>query len=91
MSVEPDVVSAIEAVHNQGKPLGFICIAPVIGAKVLGSKGVQLTIGHDERTAQAVESFGAKHVACDVANAVLVDTGRVMSSLHARTIDCTGC
>ena len=79
MSVDPDVVSAIEAVHNQGKPLGFICIAPVIGAKVLGSKGVQLTIGHDEGTAQAVESFGAKHVACDVTDAVLDADHKVAS------------
>ena len=38
MSVEADVSAAIEAVHGQGKPLGFICIAPVIGAKVLGEK-----------------------------------------------------
>ncbi len=79
MSVDPDVVSAIETVHNQGKPLGFICIAPVIGAKVLGSKGVQLTIGHDEGTAQAVESFGAKHVACDVTDAVLDADHKVAS------------
>jgi len=79
MSVDPDVVSAIEAVHNQGKPLGFICIAPVIGAKVLGSKGVQLTIGHDEGTAQAVESFGAKHVVCDVTDAVLDADHKVAS------------
>ena len=79
MTVEPDVEAAIEAVHSQGKPLGFICIAPVIGAKVLGSKGVKLTIGHDDGTAQAVESFGAKHVACDVTDAVLDADHKVAS------------
>ncbi|MEC8050980.1 MAG: isoprenoid biosynthesis glyoxalase ElbB [Myxococcota bacterium] len=79
MSVEADVSAAIEAVHGQGKPLGFICIAPVIGAKVLGQKGVKLTIGHDEGTAQAVESFGAKHVPCDVRDAVLDADHKVAS------------
>ena len=79
MSVEADVSAAIEAVHGQGKPLGFICIAPVIGAKVLGEKGVKLTIGHDEGTAEAVESFGAKHVPCDVTNAVLDADHKVAS------------
>ena len=79
MSVEADVSAAIEAVHGQGKPLGFICIAPVIGAKVLGEKGVKLTIGHDEGTAEAVESFGAKHVACDVTDAVLDADHKVAS------------
>ena len=82
MSVEADVSAAIEAVHGQGKPLGFICIAPVIGAKVLGDKGVKLTIGHDEGTAEAVESFGAKHVPCDVTNAVL-DTDHKVASCPA--------
>ena len=82
MSVEADVSAAIEAVHGQGKPLGFICIAPVIGAKVLGGKGVKLTIGHDEGTAEAVESFGAKHVPCDVTNAVL-DTDHKVASCPA--------
>ena len=79
MSVEADVSAAIEAVHGQGKPLGFICIAPVIGAKVLGDKGVKLTIGHDEGTAEAVESFGAKHVPCDVTDAVLDADHKVAS------------
>ena len=79
MSVDDDVRSAIETIHGQGKPLGCICIAPVIGAKVLGDKGVKLTIGHDEGTAQAVESFGAKHVNCDVNDAVLDADHKVAS------------
>ena len=92
MSVEADVSAAIEAVHGQGKPLGFICIAPVIGAKVLGDKGVKLTIGHDEGTAEAVESFGAKHVPCDVTDAVLDADHKVASCpAYARAFHRTGC
>ena len=79
MPVDSDVESAIKAVNAQGKPLAFICIAPVIGAKVLGDNGVQLTIGHDEGTAEAVESFGAKHVPCDVTDAVLDAENKVAS------------
>ena len=77
--MDDDVRAAIETVHAQGKPLGFICIAPVIGAKILGDKGVKLTIGNDEGTAQAVESFGAKHVHCEVHDAVLDAAHKVAS------------
>jgi len=42
------------------KPVGALCISPVILAKVLGE--VHLTIGNDESTIDALESLGAKHV-----------------------------
>jgi enhancing lycopene biosynthesis protein 2 len=46
--------------------MGFICIAPVIAAKILGPEGVHLTIGSDAATAKDVEALGAKHVTCSV-------------------------
>jgi enhancing lycopene biosynthesis protein 2 len=42
------------------KPVGALCISPVILAKVLGR--VSLTIGDDEGTIDALESLGANHV-----------------------------
>lgn len=64
--VNAEVRRVIEAFNAASKPLGFICIAPAIAAKVLGPKGVQLTIGKDEATASALEQMGAKHIACNV-------------------------
>lgn len=63
MSVLPQVDSAVKSMLAAGKPLGFICIAPVIAAKSVGG-GVKLTIGNDAQTAAAVEKLGAKHVEC---------------------------
>jgi enhancing lycopene biosynthesis protein 2 len=59
-TVLPEVEDAIKGMVRLGKPVGALCISPVILAKVLGA--VSLTIGDDEGTAEAVESLGATHV-----------------------------
>ena len=58
-SVEPTVEKAIRAMHQAGKPIGALCIAPVILAKVLGK--VELTLGNDKDVAAAVTAMGATH------------------------------
>lgn len=63
MSVDADAERAIRAMVKEGKPVGFICIAPVIAAKVLGG-GAKLTIGKDPSTAAAINALGAEHVEC---------------------------
>jgi enhancing lycopene biosynthesis protein 2 len=62
MKVVPQVERLIREVRGAGKPMGFICISPVIAAKVLGAEGVTVTIGNDRDTAEAITSWGAKHV-----------------------------
>jgi len=57
--VNADVEKAVMQIHNAGKPIGALCIAPVLLAKILG-KG-QLTIGQDKGTAGAIEKLGATH------------------------------
>jgi len=59
-TVLPDVEDAITGMVQLKKPVGALCISPVILAKVLGA--VKLTIGDDEGTAEAMESIGATHV-----------------------------
>jgi enhancing lycopene biosynthesis protein 2 len=58
-TVNSDVAAAIKAMHAAGKPIGALCIAPVILAKVLGN--VTLTIGQDPTTADNLAAMGAKH------------------------------
>ena len=55
-----DVEKAIRGMIDQNKPVGALCIAPVIIAKLLGE--VELTIGQDKDTADAVKNMGATHV-----------------------------
>ncbi len=58
-TVNSDVADAVRKTHAMGKPVGALCIAPVILAKVLG--GGTLTIGEDQDTASAIEAMGARH------------------------------
>jgi len=58
--VLPEVEEAIRSMVSLKKPVGAMCISPVILAKVLGE--VHLTIGNDESTIDAIESLGARHV-----------------------------
>ncbi len=57
--IHPEVVRAVTSMHELKKPLGALCIAPTILAKLI--PGVSLTIGTDQKTAQTLESMGAKH------------------------------
>ncbi len=58
--VLPEVEDAIRGMVEHKKPIGALCISPVILARVLGE--VNLTIGDDAGTAEAIESLGATHV-----------------------------
>jgi len=57
--VHPQVSKVVREAVSLRKPVGALCISPVILAKVLGD--VEITIGSDTGTADAVEKMGAKH------------------------------
>ncbi len=59
-TVNPDVEKAVKSMHAAGKPIGALCIAPVILACLIGNASV--TIGQDPGTASAVETMGARHM-----------------------------
>ena len=80
MRVLPAVEALVRAMRAAGKPMGFICIAPVVAARVLGGEGVRLTIGDDAATAAAIESWGARHVACKVDEIAVDERLRVVST-----------
>ncbi len=80
MKVNPEVERLVRETRQAGKPLGFICIAPVIGAKVLGEWKPRLTIGNDRETAAALESFGAAHVDCAVDQICVDEKNKIVST-----------
>lgn len=57
-SVHPEIDRVMRAFHSQQKPIGTICIAPVMGAKVLGAS---VTIGNDAGVADAICQMGGSH------------------------------
>lgn len=64
--VLPDIERVILEFYNASKPIGAICIAPVLLAKVLGNRKVTLTIGNDPSTAAELVKTGAVHEECPV-------------------------
>lgn len=62
--VEPEVERLLLEMHGAAKPIGAICIAPALVAKVFGKAGkqVRLTIGTDADTAKAINTMGGRHV-----------------------------
>jgi enhancing lycopene biosynthesis protein 2 len=60
MSVIPELEKVILEAVAQRKPIGALCISPVVLAKVL--KGAELTIGRDKSTSEAVEKLGGRHI-----------------------------
>jgi len=58
--VKPDIERVVKEMLALNKPIGALCISPVILAKIIGND-VNLTIGNDIETAKAIESFGANH------------------------------
>ncbi|STD30804.1 Sigma cross-reacting protein 27A [Edwardsiella tarda] len=72
--VDSDLQRLVRELHQAGKPLGFICIAPALLPKLLGAP-VRVTIGNDAGTAAVIEAMGGQHVACPV-DEIVVDTAQ---------------
>jgi len=77
-SVNADVERAVKAMRAANKPIGALCIAPAILARVLGQ--VSLTIGTDAGTASALEQMGAKHVNKIHGQIVVDEAARVVTT-----------
>lgn len=93
MTVRDDVQRAILAFYAAKKPMGFICIAPIIAAKVLGTKnsihgrsgpGIALTLGVDNfeknPAAAAANMFGNTHRNCATREAVTDSGNRIVTT-----------
>jgi enhancing lycopene biosynthesis protein 2 len=65
-TVLPEVRDAIVDFYSQGKPIGAVCIAPVLLARVLGEKKITLTLGETSEDAVEVKKTGAQHIECPV-------------------------
>jgi enhancing lycopene biosynthesis protein 2 len=78
-SINPDVLRLSKEVHDDGKPIGAICISPAIIARVLAGD-TELTIGYDEHTASDIDRMGAKHMLCPVDEIIIDKEKKVVST-----------
>lgn len=68
--VDNDLTRLVQAMHQSKKPMGFICMAPVLVPKMLNVP-IRLTIGNDIDTADIIEAMGGEHVTCPADDIVL--------------------
>ena len=68
MEVQGDFLALAQSFHQAGKPIGLVCIAPVMAAAICG-EGTQCTIGNDADTAAAIAAMGGEHLECPVTEA----------------------
>lgn len=59
-TIHPEVARVIEEFHKAKKPIGAICIAPILVAKVLGKHKVEVTFGTSDEMKSPIEKMGAK-------------------------------
>ncbi len=84
--VNGEVENAIRAMAKANKPIGALCISPVIVAKILES--VKVTIGQDQTTADAIQQMGATHENTDHGE-VVVDPSHKIATTPCYMLDAT--
>jgi len=85
-TVNEEVEEVIKETNKAGKPIGALCISPVIIAKVL--EGAEVTIGNDAGTVQALQEMGAKH-RFTTHGEVVVDNGYKVVTTPCYMLDAT--
>ena len=78
-TLEAGTLAAIMQFKDAKKPVGLMCISPVLSAKVFGA-GVQCTIGSDESTAAAMTQMGAAHQTTEVDGIVVDEANRLVTT-----------
>ena len=78
MSVLPQVEAGIRAMHGTGKPIGALCISPVIIAKVL--QKVTVTFGKDEKINAIFQKSGTKTTNTDARSIVVDHDNKIVST-----------
>jgi len=80
LKVQPQVERIVREMHAARKPMGFICISPVIAVTVLGEHKPRVTIGDDRETAAIITALGGVHVECKVDEIALDEKNKLVST-----------
>lgn len=78
-TIDSSLKKLVLEMHEAGKPLGFMCIAPAMLPKIFDFP-LRLTIGTDIDTAEVLEEMGAEHVPCPVDDIVVDEEHKVVTT-----------
>ncbi len=85
-TINPDVEKAVMQMVDLNKPIGALCISPAFIAKIL--KDINVTIGNDKGTIEAIEAMGATHVETDHGD-VVFDENKLVFTTPCYMLDAT--
>lgn len=77
--LEASTLRFAKAMYDAKKPLGFVCISPVLAAKICDA-GVKLTAGNDEEIAKKLKAMGAEPEDCSADNIIVDDEHNIVST-----------
>ncbi|MDR9468364.1 isoprenoid biosynthesis glyoxalase ElbB [Marinospirillum sp.] len=77
--VNQQVQQFVQAFHKAGKPIGLMCIAPALTAKLV-APGALCTIGNDPGIEGALVNMGALHKTCPVNEIVVDNTNKLVTT-----------
>ena len=78
--VNPAAERLIQDLHGLGKPIGALCIAPVLVALALRGENLQLTVGDDAATSLAINRLDAQHHIATVEEIVVDEKNNIVST-----------
>jgi enhancing lycopene biosynthesis protein 2 len=76
--VNPEVEKAVVDMYSAGKPIGALCISPVILAKVLPD--TTITMGQDPSAIENVKAMGASHKPTNAGEVVIDKKNKIVTS-----------
>ncbi len=77
-SVNQDVTAAVTSMVDAAKPIGALCIAPAVVARIV--RGAKVTIGSDEATIGAITAMGGSHQVTSHAEVVIDESLKLVTS-----------
>jgi len=77
-TIDPEVELAVIASVEASIPIGAICIAPALIAKIL--PGAEVTIGRDPETVKTIEKMGGTHHKTDHAEVIIDEKYKLVTS-----------
>tara|TARA_Y100000746_G_scaffold218677_1_gene215438 strand:- start:12 stop:671 length:660 start_codon:yes stop_codon:yes gene_type:complete len=81
-SVNPDVYRIVVEMILAKKPIGAICIAPAIMAKILAEQSLsgRLTVGNDKTTSEDIVAMGSKHQNCSSEEIAIDNENKIVTT-----------
>lgn len=77
-SINKEVERSIKEMAEAGKPIAALCISPVLLGKIFGD--LELTIGQDKATIEALEKLGVEHKKTDHGEVVVDEKYKVITT-----------